>query len=213
MTDTARTDLESDLAFVKAMAEEGRNTPLVNGSMYVLWGGLISAAALLVYADAVGLFALGPLAGVWPWVGAIGLGWAISFFLGPRSGAKPGASTLGNQTAMAVWFSVGLFITLFWVTLMVVHDDFTQFGVPPYFLFGLMFPLAFGLMGVALFATATAARVPWLRWVAVIAWGASVLSLATITSAHQILIGAVGMLACSVVPGLILMRSEPSEIV
>ncbi len=206
-------DIRDDLAYVKALAEEGRDTPLVNGLIYVIWGGLIGTTALVVYADAMGWVSLGSAGGVWPWVTAIAAGWGLSMFLGRKAGAKPGASTLGNRTAMSVWFAVGVFITAFWLTLMVVHDDFTALGVPPGFLFGLMFPLSFGLFGVAFYATATAARAPWLRIIAFSSWGFSIATLVLMTSKYNLLVAAVGVFACAVAPGLILMRNEPSETV
>ena len=104
-------------------------------------------------------------------------------------------------------------MTGFWLTLMVVHDNFTGIGVPPYFLFGLMFPIAFGLYGVAFFATATAGRAAWLRAFAVVSWVFAGVALALMGSMHQLLVGAIGSFACAMAPGIILMRGEPSEIV
>ena len=170
-------------------------------------------AALLVYVHNMGWLNLGPLAGIWIWVLAIAAGWGLSMYFGRRSHFKPGASTLGNRVAMAVWFAVGIFITGFWITLMFVHDNFTAIGVPPYFLFNLMFPLAFGLFGVAFFATAAAARIDWMRWISLIAWVCAAASLVLMDSMHQPLIGGVGTLLCSALPGFILMRNEPSEVV
>ena len=206
-------DIRDDLAYVKALAEEGRDTPLVGGVMYVLWGGLIGSVSLLSFATDMGWLPFNLFDGLAPWIVALALGWGLSMVIGRRAGAKPGASTLGNRTAMAVWFSVGVFVTLFWVTLLFVHDNFTAIGVPPGFLFGLMFPLAFGLYGVAFFATATAGRAGWLRWIAFAAWICAGLSLALMSNAYQLLVGGVGSLICAVLPGVILMRNEPSEIV
>lgn len=206
-------DIRDDLAYVKALAEEGRDTPLVGGVLYVIWGGLIGLVALLAYGEDVGVIPFNAFGGIAPWVVAIAIGWALSMYLGRRTGAKPGASTIGNRTATAVWFSVGVFMTLFWITLIFVHDNFTAIGVPPGFLFGLMFPMAFGLYGVAFFATATAARAGWLRWIAFAAWICAGLSLALMNNVHQLLIGGVGSFICAVLPGVILMRGEPSEIV
>jgi len=206
-------DIRDDLAYVKALAEEGRDTPLVNGVIYVIWGLLIGLVSLLSYADNVGWLELGPVDGVWIWVGAFAIGWVLSMYFGRRSGAKPGASTLGNRTSNAVWLGVGIFITGFWITLMFVHDNFTAQGVPEYFLYGLMFPVSFGLYGVAFFATATAARVSWLRWVAFLAWVFAALSLVMMGSVQQLIVGGFGTLLCAALPGAILMRNEPSEIV
>ncbi len=206
-------DIRDDLAYVKALAEEGRDTPLVSGLIYVIWGAVIGTTALLVYGQEMGIAALSFADGPWPWAFAIALGWALSMYLGRRTYTKPGASTLGNRTAASVWISVGIFTTGFWLTLMLVHDNYTDIGIPPGFLFSLMFPIAFGLFGVAFFATATAARVGWMRWNAVVAWICAMGSLALMGSVNQLLLGGIGTMLCSTLPGLVLMRNEPAEVV
>ncbi|MEM8770310.1 MAG: hypothetical protein AAGD92_01555 [Pseudomonadota bacterium] len=213
MSNRHEADLASDLAYVKALAEEGRDTPLVGGIYYVIWGGLVGAAALLVYLHDVGVLSSIPTLGYSPFLIAFIAGWIGSFTIGSRADRKPGARTLGNRTASAVWFAVGICLTGFWLTLMVVHDNFQNAGVPPYFLFNLMFPVAFGFYGVAFYATATAGRVGWLRIIALGALVFAALSLAFMGSVHQTLVGAMGSLCCALLPGLILMRGEPSEVV
>ncbi len=206
-------DLAEDIAYVRTLAEEGRNAPLVGGLFYVIWGGLIGLAALSVYLNAIGAISLGGLGGYAPWLGAVALGWVLSFTLGRRMGRKPGAGTIGNQTAMSVWFAVGIFMTAFWLTLIAVHGNYVEAGLPRYFLFSLMFPVSFGLYAVAFYATAVAARLSWLKLIAVASLGFSVLSLFYLASAQQMLIAAIGSFVCAVLPGVILMRGEPSEIV
>lgn len=209
---TMTDDIRDDLAYVKALAEEGRDTPLVGGVHYVTWGAVISAAAFLSWLNAIGVIALGVLQ-MPMWIGAFAIGWGLSLFLGPRQSAKPGAATRGNRTASAVWFAIGVFITSFWAGLMVVHDNFTDYGVPAYFLFNLMFPIAFGLYAIAFYATAAAANVGWLKGFALLALGFSMVSLLFMITPYQPLIAAIGTVLCAVVPGVILMRGEPSEIV
>ena len=211
-SDTGSNDPRAALAEMRALAEEGRDAPLINGFMYVLWGGLLGSAALVVFMAEMGwVNLLGHVSGYAPWMIAIGAGWILSMIYGPKAARKRGASTVGNRTARSVWFAVGLFMTGFWMTLMVVHDNYTALGVPPYFLFSLMFPLFFGLYGVAMFATATAARVEWLRWVALVSWGCSAVSLFLIGTPYQTLVAALGSLAGALVPGLILMRGESKD--
>lgn len=206
-------DIRDDLAYVRALAEEGRDTPLVNGVFYVIWGGLMGTAALFAYAQAVDWLELGPYGNLGPWITAFVVGWILSFLYGRKTVAKPGASTIGNRTAGAVWLSTGVFVSLFWISLMMVHDDFVRIGVPAYFLFNLMFPIGFGLYGVAFSATAAAARLRWPYWFALVSWGFSVLSLVYMGRLEMFLIAAAGFFLCAVVPGAIFMRSEPSEIV
>ena len=180
------------LAQMKTLAEEGRDAPLINGYLYVLWGGLIGTAALLSFFNISSILKLGATGSYLIWIGAIVAGWILSFVYGPKASRKRGASTIGNRTAQAVWFAVGISTTGTWFTIMFIHDNFTNLGVPPYFLFQIMFPLAFMLYGVAFFATASAARVAWLRWVAVGAWVFAWASLMLMGSAYQMLLAALG---------------------
>ena len=211
MTETS--DLSDEIAYVRSLAEEGRNAPLVGGASYVVWGLSICAAALTQFADSMGVIRLDRGLGWAPWILAFALGWGFSFWFGPRRHRKPGSRTVGNRTAGSAWFAVGIFISGFFATLFLVHDRYAAAGVPDYFLFSLMFPVAFGLYGVAFFASATAARLDWLRWFAAAAWAFAFAGLFLLDSPYQMLLAAIGIFASAVVPGLILMRREPSDIV
>ena len=159
------------------------------------------------------MISVGPAGLFGPWAAAGIIGWIASMTLARRRGSKPGAMTLGNRTAAATWFSVGIFMTVFWIALIFAHDDFTQFGVPKFFLFTLMFPIAFGVYGIAFYASAVAARAHWLKSFAFISWAFSITALFMAGAPYQFLVGAAGCFACAVLPGLMLMRGEPKEIV
>lgn len=206
-------DLASDLAYVRSLAEEGAHAPLVSGRYYLVWGGLMTAASLAVYLNAVGVTKFGAVGFMAPWIAALGIGWALSFMMTRNIGAKPGAATLGNKTAGAVWAAVGIFMTAFFAALFAAHDNYAHMGVPPYFLFSLLFPLGFGLYGVAFMATSVAARVKWLKTFAYLSWAFAVVLLFFLATPHQFLIGAAGLVVCALTPGVLLMRREPSEIV
>jgi hypothetical protein len=205
--------LAGEVAYVKALAEEGRNAPLVGGVLYVIWGVVMALAALATYASATGAINVPFVGGLWFWVAAFAVGWAASFFYGARSTVKPGALTVGNKTARAAWIAVGIFMSLFWIAAMLFQSHLAGAGLETKFLFGLMFPLAFGLYGIAFFATAVAARHDWMRGFAIASWLFSVATLYFIGDARQLLLGATGSLLCAALPGLFLMRREPSEIV
>lgn len=213
VTENTREHLATELAYVRSLAEEGRDAPLVSGIYYVIWGGLMGIASLIVFLSQVGILQLGA-AGIYaPWVVAAVIGWALSLSRGRGRRVKPGSLTLGNRTARDVWFSVGVFLTLFWGVLFFVHDNFTAYGVPEYFLFMMMFPVSFGIYGIAFFATAAAARQSWLRWFALLSWAVSGASLFLLASEYQFLLGALGCVGCALAPGLLLMRQEPRDIV
>lgn len=206
-------ELADELAYVRSLAEEGRHAPLVGGAIYAIWGGLIGGAALIQFVAETSSLRLPGYVGWIPWIAAFTFGWGFSVAAGRRAGAKPGALTVGNRTAGSAWYAVGLFMSGFWATLFLVHDRFTEIGVPAYFLFSLMFPVAFGLYGVAFYASAAAARLDWLKWFAYCAWGFSFVSLFLLDNVYQMLVAAIGSFACAALPGIILMRREPAEIV
>lgn len=214
MAESSKQDLAGEIAYVKTLAEEGANAPLVGGVLYVIWGAVIGAASLITWLRAASIVELpGFVGGVWFWIGAFAIGWALCFMFGAKIGSKPGALTIGNQTASAAWLGVGAFLMIYWLALLATHDRFTGEGIAPYALFGTMFPVAFGVYGIAFFATATAARLPWMRGIAIAAWIFSVASLFYFGDSKQLLIAAAGSFICAALPGLILMRREPNDIV
>ena len=97
--------MADELAYVRSLAEEGRNAPLVGGVIYVIWGGLIGTAALIQFAGNMGMRLL-PAPLEWaPWFAAFIAGWGFSYFFGWRNGGKPGAflQTDGSVTLRSDW--------------------------------------------------------------------------------------------------------------
>ncbi len=214
MASTSKNDLAGEIAYVKTLAEEGRNAPLVGGVLYLIWGAVIGVASLLTWLRSASIVTLPDfVGGAAFWIVALSVGWGLSFFFGPKIGAKPGALTVGNRTAMSAWFGVGVFLLIYWLALLALHDNFTADGVKPYALFGTMFPVAFGVYGIAFLATATAARLDWMRGFAIASWLFSIASLYYFSDAKQLLVAAAGSVVCAALPGLLLMRREPSDIV
>lgn len=211
MENTKNAALADDLAYVRALAEEGAHAPLISGRYYVVWGGLMAAASFFVYLNAIEIVQLGQAGFMAPWFVALALGWAASYAMRSKMQTKPGAATVGNQTAFSVWFAVGVFMTTLFVALLFAHDKYTDIGVPAYFLFSLLFPIGFGVYGVAFMATATAARAGWLRYFSILSWGFAAASLFYLATATQFLVGAIGLALCAAAPGVLLMRREPSE--
>lgn len=213
MTSGERKDLAGEIAYVRSLAEEGRNAPLVGGVLYVIWGAVIGLAALLGYLSAVDAISVPFVGGLWFWVVALAIGWGASFYLGRRSGLKPGALTIGNRTATSAWFAVGVYLSLLWIAALMLRGHFQSAGVEPGLMFSLMFPVAFGVYGVAFYATATAARLDWMRGFALAAWVFSIAGFYFIGDERQLLVGAAGSFVCALLPGLLLMRREPGDVV
>lgn len=206
-------DLASDLAYVRSLAEEGAHAPLVSGRYFVLWGGLMTVASLIVYLNALGVVKFGVAGFMAPWIVALSVGWAVSYVMRKDVGGKPGAATLGNKTAGSVWYAVGVMMTIFFAALFFAHDNYVDIGIPTYFLYSMVYPIGFGCYGIAFWATSTAARVGWLKYFALASWAFSACFLFFLATPVQFLIGAIGLVICAVTPGLLLMRREPASIV
>ncbi|GGD09952.1 hypothetical protein [Aquisalinus flavus] len=202
-----------DLAYIKAIAEEGRNTPLVGGRNFFVWGALIGTAALAVFLMETG--AIPAFNQMILWSGALAIGWVLSFVINSRSSERPGASSLSNRTVNAAWLACGIFVTVYWLSIVAASLLVQEGGYPVRFLFATMFPVAFGLYGLAFFATAVVAHQPWYRWVSVVSWAiacALLLSLAVWPVAYM-LVAAIGTYAVVLAPGYVMLRNEPSDIV
>lgn len=213
MAPTSSEDLASEIAYVKTLAEEGRNAPLVGGVLYLAWGVIIASAAFLTYLRMIDAIKISFVGDFGFWIGALAIGWGVSFLHGRRKWAKPGALTIGNRTANSAWLAVGLYVSLFWAAALAFRGHFDSIGIDPGTIFGMMFPIAFGLYGIAFYATAVAARLDWMRGFAVAAWIFSLACLYFIGDPRHFLAGAAGSVICAALPGVILMRREPNAIV
>lgn len=214
MTQNQRADLAGDLAYGKPPTDEGGNAPLIGGVLYVVWGLLIGVASFVVWLRAASIVDLPHfVGGIGYWLSVLALGWGLTFVCAPKIAATPGALSIGNRTAMAVWLGAGAFLLIYWIALTVLHGKFEPVGVQPYTLFGTMVPVAFGVYGIAFFATATAARLNWMRGFAAAAWIFSVASLFYFGAQTQLLVAAIGSVTCAALPGFLLMRREPSDAV
>jgi hypothetical protein len=145
---------QEDLSRLRAIAEEGRNAPLLGGWHMILWGVAIALALLVNWAVVERLL---------PWPGqAIGISWftivlaawAGSVLLGRSQAARRGAATVGNRVERAVWVTAGAFLAILAIALFVraaLRDDSGG-----WVWFAVMQPVTFGVYAVALNASAVA---------------------------------------------------------
>ena len=118
MSNEPLADIRDDIAYMKSLAAEGRDAP-------VMVGPILVAAALWFGAATVGqwLIALGkiPLSGwgvMWMWVGA-GIGFAaLLYVLIRRIDVKSGSKTKDNTAIAAAWSACGYTIFGLWLVLM-----------------------------------------------------------------------------------------------
>jgi hypothetical protein len=204
-----RDELLQDLAYARTLAEEGRQAPLLGGAYFVFWGLLNGAAFGAHWAVLEGHLpnwngaAFGALwlsYGVFAGVGM--------FLLAQRTRRKPGLTTIGVRAESAVWRGAALALLAIVVGSlgrMIADNDPTA----PNAIFG----AAFAIYGAALYGTACLAQQTWLKAFAWVAFAVAA-TLCLFANANWAYLNAAGgSLAVLFVPGLILLRREPSPIV
>jgi hypothetical protein len=204
-----RDELLQDVAYARSLAEEGRHAPLLGGAYFVFWGLLNTAAFTthwavlaghLPYADGLSF------AGIWIAYGVIaGIGMTL---LRGRIRTKPGLTSIGVRAESAMWSGAAialLAVAIGSIARMLAEGD----GNAPNAIFG----AAFALYGAALFGTA---KLSQQKWLTAFAWLSFAVAGSLCLFANQswaYLNAAAGSLAVLFVPGLILLRREPSDIV
>ena len=204
-----RDEMLQDLAYARSLAEEGRHAPLLGGGYLVFWGALNALAFAGQWCILTGrlphlegaAFAL-----LWMSYGVIaGVGMAL---LKLRVRTKPGLTAIGARAEHAVWAgaSLGLLaIVIGSLARMVIDSDWTA----PNAIIG----AAFAIYGAALVAVSHMSEQAWMRafgWLSVIVAGTLCL-FANQNWAY--LIASAGSLLVLALPGVILLRREPSAIV
>ena len=195
MTDQNQT-IRADIAFMRQLAEEGRHSPITDGS-FLLAAGLIFGTASLVQWWALtngfggGVFVAGL------WFGAVALFMAFLFILkrsAPRRGGMAGASGLA-------WSGAGCAIITIAMSLMALgihtHDWTAMTAMPS---------IVLAIYGGAWFVAAALSRTGWLYAVALGSFAmALVIGWFAAAGATVLLIYAASLFGLLALPGLVLM--------
>jgi hypothetical protein len=200
--------IRDDIAFMRALAEEGRQTPLLGGSMLVAVGLIFGVAnAVGTYIEATQkTYSVAALAVP---LGAVALFVVVLGWLKRRYGAQPGATSPVNRATGALWRAVGWSIVLMIAALGVVaarRHDASILAVLPI--------IIFALYGVGWQVAATMSKAGWLRLVALGSYVTALLAAYFVT--EPVISSAVttaGLFLLLAAPGFVLMRQAPSLIV
>lgn len=208
MTDDQMKAVHDDIAYMRSLAHEGRNTPLLCGSVLVAAAVIFGCATLGQWAMAAGVLQLSPWASVWLWIGAGVLFTAILMGLIRRMDIKPGAQSPVNRAVGAAWSAVGFGIFAMWLTLMAMGfttGDWTVMRAMP--------SVVFAAYGAAWMVAGTMVRAGWMKGVALIAYAGAVLLGVFAESSWIYPVFAGLMVFVALLPGLALMRQEPADVV
>lgn len=202
MTD-APSKIGEDIAYLKALAEEGRSSAVLAGPYMALGGGLFGVTSLFAYAIQAGFMPLTPQALGWIWP-ASGLAFVFAVpLLNRRTRSRMGSASALNETIGVVWTQAGIVIWVLFVALLWAGFRTSDWGV-----FNIFPSVILALYGLCWMAAAHIGRTGWLRRVGIGSFIASV-AVAGVSGSPLLWIAyAISLFALGFAPGLLLMRQE-----
>ena len=201
--------LESDLVYVRDLAEAGRTAPLLGGRFLTWWGGLATLAYTLHFLIITEQFGLHPAALGWMWMsfGIIGVAGYIAL-VRTMSGDKPGMSSVSNQVEYQLWKICSLVLAVYFLALML--KAMSGQGVLG---FAYSLPVVFAVYAVGLFGSGKIAKNRILQRASFLAL--FIVALAVWFQATYFIwaVAALGAFLTAFLPGLVLLRDEPKSVV
>ena len=202
MSDTTRPTASpahavEDLAFLRDLAESGRDAPFGGGDYLIAGGGWFALASLIIWAGAQGLFGLSLPSAHLAWVIAA-VGFAVHLALLIRRDHALPETTL-NRALGSVWSAIGFGIFAFGLGAFLLSLRSGAEAVGP-----VMSTIALHVLsayGVAWATYRLISRRSWAGWVAAASFVAVPVMAAVQGSGHEFLVYALVLLATAVIPG------------
>lgn len=205
MTHETTSNPVADIAFVRDLAEQGRNTAPLNGPFLIAASVIFGIANVGQWALATGRVDLSPWAPLWLWVGAAVVFGLSIVALTRRHDTKPGANTLVNKAINASWSAVGFGIFAMWLAFVAIgfkSGDWTMMWAMP--------SLVFAAYGSAWLVAGEMTGRNWMKAIALLSYaGAAGLGLFFGEEAIYLAF-AVLILLVALIPGIVLTRQEPA---
>lgn len=200
--------VHDDIAYMKALAQEGRRAPLLGGSILIAAGLVFGLASIAAYGIDSGILSVSPVAYAFLWGGAGLIFFAVLMLQVRRTTGRPGANSVVNRAGGAGWMGVGLAIFVMALAMTVVS---WKTGSDVSFM---LFPsLIFALYGSGWAVSATMSDQKWQWTLAISCWIAAPLIAFLTGSPLMWLAYAAGLFLFALLPGVLLVRQEPSEVI
>lgn len=199
-----------DLARLRAIAEEGRQRPLLGGPSLIVWGAAIATAALFNWLVLGRLISVPPWAISLVWFGLMGTAGLVASRYHGRQADADAALSNANRVTRSVWQMGGAFLGTMAVglTIHAYHVMANGGGAASFGALSVMAPVTFGVFGIALAATAVAGEARWLLRYAWASLAFTVVSAVLLGQLTQHLVMAAGAVLVGVLPGLRMLRAH-----
>lgn len=208
MTQDQMQSVKDDIAYMRALAQEGRRAPLLGGSVLIAAGLIYGAAALLHWMFAAEILDVPPISYSVLWGVAV-VAFLVALTVLKRGlTQRPGASAANNRAFGIAWeglagASFGIAVSLI-IAAVRTRD--------PVFM-GLFPPVILSLYGGGWLVGAALSDRAWLRWVGLASIAAALGSAVLIGRDEQWLVYAAALFSLAALPGYALARQAPSEVV
>ena len=198
MTDDVKA-IRDDLAFLRALAEDGRRAPLTGGSILAAAGAIFGLASVGQWLVLSGRVAASPLWLPLLWLAAVVLHTVYTIALKRRLGAA--TSPAGARANRDAWNGVAMGCVALFAALAIASWQARTLA-----LLAFAPSIVLVLYGAAWWVSASVAKIPWIRAVAVGSF-ATALGLAFLVRTPLIWLAYAGALfVLALLPGLALMR-------
>ena len=208
MTNEQMQAIKDDLAYMRALADEGRRAPLLGGSILVVAGLVYGAASVAHWAIVSGALDVHRAALSVVWGVAVLVFMAALFIIKGRLAGRPGALAISNKAYGIAWGGLGAACFGLALSLIVASlrmNDAIFMGLFP--------PVILSLYGAGWLVAAGLSDRRWLRWVGFASVAAAVGTAWMLGQDEQWLVYAAALVLLAALPGFALMRQEPTEVV
>jgi len=194
----------ADIGYLKSVAEEGRNTPLLGGRIGLMWTALLVPCLFLHGLTAMGV---GPIP--IPYIGALWMGFGVTggvltFVLSRGLDKKPGANSMANKIESVMWPLTAMLIFAYAIALAL---GAALTGVDPV-MFNTIMPLAFALSAINLGLLGALTRRSYFTVCAFMAALAMIACALLVHRPEVYFVAAGGVLLTGVMPNLLQLRDE-----
>jgi hypothetical protein len=160
----------ADIAYVRALAEEGRMAPPLNGPVMIAAALIFGSASLIQWAIQTGVLVVDPMAQLWVWIGAGVIFSATLTVLLGRMKRKPGYNSVRNQAIGVAWSGVGYVIFSVWLGMAAMGLFRGEWGPMM-----LMPSVVFATYGAAWLVAAVMSGQGWMKGVSVASYAGAAL--------------------------------------
>lgn len=204
-----KNEILDDLDYIKTLAIEGKNAPMLGGWIGLMWGVLLFVTLFIHWTAIKGFGAL-PLNMIGlAWMGMVIIGSVGSAVLGRQVSKKPGAASVNNRAAHALWTGIAILLIIYSISALASALK----GNVGFIIMDTIIPIAFGLYALANFVLYKMSGDKWQLILAIIATAFVPIGLFLIGKPELYLAAMVGIVCTHIIPDIISIGNQPKDIV